>query len=138
MSKIVSRKYLLPFILVASLFFCWGFAHSILDILNKHFQDLLHISKAKSAYIQLVLYGGYFIMAIPAGIIIRRWGYKAGVLTGLLLYGLGALLFVPGEQMMSFHFFLPLHHRLRPDLFGDSRQSVCHRFGRSRYRHLAP
>ena len=106
MSQIVSRKYLLPFILVASLFFCWGFAHSILDILNKHFQDLLHISKAKSAYIQLVLYGGYYIMAIPAGIIIRRWGYKAGVLTGLLLYGLGALLFVPGEQMMSFHFFL--------------------------------
>ena len=106
MSQIVSRKYLLPFILVASLFFCWGFAHSILDILNKHFQDLLQISKADSADVQLVLYGGYFIMAIPAGMIIRRWGYKAGVLTGLLLYGLGALLFVPGERMMSFHFFL--------------------------------
>lgn len=53
-----------------------------------------------------MVYGGYFIMAIPAGIIIRKWGYKAGVLTGLVLYGIGALLFIPGEMIMSFNFFL--------------------------------
>ena len=106
MKSIVTRKYLIPFALVASLFFCWGFAHSILDVLNKHFQNLLEISKTRSALVQAMVYGGYFIMAIPAGVIIRKWGYKAGVITGLILYGIGALLFVPGEQMMSFEFFL--------------------------------
>lgn len=106
MKSIVTRKYLIPFALVTSLFFCWGFAHSILDVLNKHFQNLLEISKTRSALVQAMVYGGYFIMAIPAGVIIRKWGYKAGVITGLILYGIGALLFVPGERMMSFEFFL--------------------------------
>lgn len=106
MKSIVTRKYLVPFALVASLFFCWGFAHSILDVLNKHFQNMLEISKTRSALVQATVYGGYFIMAIPAGGIIRKWGYKAGVITGLILYGIGALLFVPGERMMSFEFFL--------------------------------
>ena len=106
MKSIVTRKYLIPFALVASLFFCWGFAHSILDVLNKHFQNMLEISKTRSALVQAMVYGGYFIMAIPAGVIIRNWGYKAGVITGLILYGVGALLFVPGERMMSFEFFL--------------------------------
>ena len=106
MKSIVTRKYLIPFALVASLFFCWGFAHSILDVLNKHFQNLLEISKTRSALVQAMVYGGYFIMAIPAGVIIRKWGYKAGVITGLILYGIGALLFVPGERMISFEFFL--------------------------------
>ena len=106
MKKIVSRQYLLPFMLIASLFFFWGFAHSILDILNKHYQDAFVISKTRSALVQAMVYGGYFVMAIPAGAIIRKWGYKAGVLTGLVLYGIGALLFLPGERMMSFNFLL--------------------------------
>ena len=108
---------LVPFILITSLFFLWGFAHSILDVLNKHFQDALGITKAKSALVQAVVYGGYFLMALPAGAIIRRWGYRTGVLTGLLLYGIGALLFIPGG--------------LRTDLPGNSRQSVCHGTGRT-------
>ena len=86
------KSFLLPFILITSLFFLWGFAHSILDVLNKHFQDSLSISKTGSALIQAVVYGGYFLMAIPAGKIISRYGYRAGVITGLLLYGIGALL----------------------------------------------
>lgn len=106
MSKIVDKKYLFSFALVASLFFFWGFAHSILDILNKHFQDALVISKWRSALVQAMVYGGYFIMALPAGAIIRKWGYKVGVITGLMLYGIGALLFIPGESLMSFEFFL--------------------------------
>lgn len=106
MSKLVDKKYLFPFALVASLFFFWGFAHSILDILNKHFQDALVISKWRSALVQAMVYGGYFIMALPAGAIIRKWGYKVGVITGLMLYGIGALLFIPGESLMSFEFFL--------------------------------
>lgn len=106
MSKIVDKKSLFSFALVASLFFFWGFAHSILDILNKHFQDALVISKWRSALVQAMVYGGYFIMALPAGAIIRKWGYKVGVITGLMLYGIGALLFIPGESLMSFEFFL--------------------------------
>lgn len=97
---------LVPFILITSLFFLWGFAHSILDVLNKHFQDALGITKTKSALVQAVVYGGYFLMALPAGAIIRRWGYRTGVLTGLLLYGIGALLFIPGGSLQSFGFFL--------------------------------
>ncbi len=108
--KIVQTKdgvsYLLPFILVTSLFFLWGFAHSILDVLNKHFQEVLVISKAKSAMVQAVVYGGYFLMSIPAGIFIRKHGYRMGVILGLLLYALGAFLFVPGSRIMSFQFFL--------------------------------
>ena len=100
------RSFLGPFILIASLFFLWGFAHSILDVLNKHFQDVLVISKARSGLVQATVYGGYFLMALPAGSIIRRWGYRAGIVLGLVLYGIGALMFIPGGRMMSFPFFL--------------------------------
>lgn len=100
------RSYLLPFVLITSLFFLWGFAHSILDVLNKHFQDALSISKTESAMIQAVVYAGYFLMAIPAGKIISRYGYRAGVITGLILYGIGALLFIPGARILTFGFFL--------------------------------
>lgn len=100
------RNYLLPFILITTLFFLWGFAHSILDVLNKHFQETMGVSKTESAFVQAVVYGGYFLMAIPAGMIIRRFGYRVGVITGLLLYGCGALLFIPGGKLLSFPFFL--------------------------------
>ena len=100
------HNYLWPFILVTTLFFLWGFAHSILDVLNKHFQETLHIDKAQSALVQAVVYGGYFLMALPAGWIIRRFGYRTGVIAGLMLYGVGALLFIPGGSIQSFPFFL--------------------------------
>lgn len=96
-----------PFVLVTSLFFLWGLAHSILDVLNKHFQEIMEgVGKTESALVQAVMYGGYFVMALPAGQIIKRYGYRAGVITGLLLYGIGALLFIPGGQLLSFPFFL--------------------------------
>ena len=96
-----------PFVLVTSLFFLWGLAHSILDVLNKHFQETMEgVGKTESALVQAVMYGGYFVMALPAGQIIKRYGYRAGVITGLLLYGIGALLFIPGGQLLSFPFFL--------------------------------
>lgn len=100
------RNYLWPFVLVTTLFFLWGFAHSILDVLNKHFQESMSISKTESAYVQAVVYGGYFLMALPAGAIIKCFGYRAGVLCGLTLYGIGALLFIPGGHLMSYPFFL--------------------------------
>lgn len=100
------RNYLVPFILITSLFFLWGFAHGILDVLNKHFQDAFDMTKTRSALVQAMVYGGYFLMALPAGRIIRRHGYRAGVCTGLALYGVGALLFIPGSVINSFEFFL--------------------------------
>lgn len=101
------KNYLWPFVLVTSVFFLWGLAHSILDVLNKHFQETMDgVGKTESALVQAVMYGGYFVMALPAGQIIKRYGYRAGVITGLLLYGIGALLFIPGGQLLSFPFFL--------------------------------
>ena len=103
---LVKKEYLLPFVLVTSLFFMWGFARAILDVLNKHFQEAMGISLAHSAMIQVMFYLGYFIMAIPAGLFIARNGYRKGVVFGLLLFGIGSLLFIPGEYYMSFNFFL--------------------------------
>ena len=99
-------NYLLPFILVTSLFLLWGFAHSLLDVLNKHFQVILGVSKAQSGFVQAAVYGGYFIMAIPAGIFMKRFGYKKGILLGLFLYAAGALLFYPATQIQEFWAFL--------------------------------
>ena len=69
----------------------WGFAHGILEVLNPHFQESFHISKAMSALTQAAVYGAYFLMALPAGWIIRKWGYRRGVITGLVLFGIGML-----------------------------------------------
>lgn len=104
--KLVSKKYLLPFILITSLFFMWGFARAILDVLNKHFQEELSISITQSTLVQATTYLGYFLMALPAGILITRFGYRRGVVTGLLLFGIGALMFIPGASLMSFPIFL--------------------------------
>ena len=106
MSRLVTKRYLLPFILITSLFFMWGFARAILDVLNKHFQEVLHISIGQSSLIQATTYLGYFLMALPAGVLITRLGYRKGVVTGLLLFALGALLFIPGGLTMSFGMFL--------------------------------
>ena len=103
---LVEKQYIIPFVLLTSLFFLWGFAHAILDVLNKHFQELLAITKAHSALIQVTMYMGFFVMAIPAGLFINRYGYRRGVVFGLLLYGVGSLLFIPGQNLMSFNFFL--------------------------------
>jgi FHS family L-fucose permease-like MFS transporter len=99
-------NYLIPFLLVTSLFFLWGFAHSLLDVLNKHFQEILGVSKAQSGLIQAAVYGGYFFMAIPAGIFMKRFGYKKGILMGLMLYASGAFLFYPAIHIQAFWAFL--------------------------------
>ena len=104
--KITDKRYLVPFVLITSLFFLWGFARAILDVLNKHFQNALHISITHSSLIQVTTYLGYFLMAIPAGIFINKYGYRRGVVFGLLLFGLGSLLFIPGASMGSFYAFL--------------------------------
>ncbi|MEO5907633.1 MAG: L-fucose:H+ symporter permease [Ginsengibacter sp.] len=100
------NNYLFPLILVTSLFFLWGLAYGLLDVLNKHFQETLHIDKARSSFLQMAYFGAYFLMALPAGIFMKRFGYKKGIITGLLLYATGAFLFYPSAQMYSFNFFL--------------------------------
>jgi len=101
-----SKNYLLPFILVTSLFFLWGFAISMLDVLNKHFQQVLSLSKAASTLVQVSTFGAYFLMALPAGYFMKRFGYKKGILAGLFLYALGAFLVFPASQIQSWEFFL--------------------------------
>ena len=100
------HNYLVPFLIISSLFFMWGFAHGILEVLNPHFQESFHISKAMSALTQAAVYGAYFLMALPAGWIIRKWGYRRGMITGLVLFGIGALMFIPGSRINSFYFFV--------------------------------
>src|SRR5512136_172455 len=99
--RLVTREFIVVFILVTSLFFLWGLAHSLLDVLNKHFQDILGITKARSGLVQAALYGGYFIMAVPAGLFMNRLGYKKGIITGLLLYASGAFLFWPATYIQT-------------------------------------
>lgn len=100
--KLTDKRYVVPFVLITTLFFLWGFARAILDVLNKHFQDELHISITQSSLIQVTTYLGYFLMAIPAGIFINRYGYRRGVVFGLTLFGLGALAFIPGNTFSAF------------------------------------
>lgn len=103
---LTNKQYVLPFILVTSLFFLWGFARAILDVLNKHFQNALDISITQSSLVQVTTYLGYFIMAIPAGWYINRHGYRNGVIFGLTLFGIGALLFIPGAEAGTFYAYL--------------------------------
>ncbi len=105
-SSLTNKQYFLPFVLVTSLFFLWGFARAILDVLNKHFQNSLDITITQSSLIQVTTYLGYFLMAIPAGWFINRHGYRRGVVFGLLLFGIGALLFIPGAEAGTFYAYL--------------------------------
>ncbi|MBQ7440527.1 MAG: MFS transporter [Prevotella sp.] len=104
--RLNGQNYLVPFILITVLFFLWGFARAILDVLNKHFQNELNISISQSAMIQVTTYLGYFLMAIPAGLFINKYGYRKGVVFGLLLFGAGSLLFIPEAARGGFYGFL--------------------------------
>lgn len=100
------NKFLLPLILVTSLFFLWGLAYGLLDVLNKHFQESLNITKTRSTLLQAAYFGAYFLVALPAALFMNRYGYKKGIIAGLLLYAAGAFLFYPAAQQSSFNFFL--------------------------------
>lgn len=99
-------SYLKPFALITLLFLLWGFAHGLLDVLDKHFQDTLHVSKAQSGFVQFSLYIGYLVMAYPAGLFMKRYGYKKGIILGLSLFALGAFLFYPAVKIAAFIPFL--------------------------------
>ncbi|WP_277976041.1 L-fucose:H+ symporter permease [Pantoea endophytica] len=94
------------FMLITTLFFMWGVSYGLLDVLNKHFQETLNVTKAQSGLLQAAYFGAYFIVALPAGYFMQRHGYKAGILAGLSLYAIGALLFVPAAMVNDFSVFL--------------------------------
>lgn len=104
--KVVSRKYLVPFILITLLFPLWGFANDITNPLVAAFKTVMEMSNAKAAMIQFAFYGGYATMAIPAALVVKKYSYKRGVLIGLALYATGAFLFYPAARYEMFGFFL--------------------------------
>ena len=105
-SKLVTRSVLVPFILVTSLFFAWGFANDITNPMVKAFSKIFRMSTTDGALVQLAFYGGYFAMAFPAALFIRKYSYKTGILVGLALYACGALLFIPASKTGLYFPFL--------------------------------
>jgi MFS transporter, FHS family, L-fucose permease len=95
-----------PLSLAISCFLVWGLAYGLLDVLNKHFQETLHVGKAQSSWLQMAYFGAYLTMSIPAGWLLQARGYKHGLVSGLLVTAIGALLFVPSAQMASFPAFV--------------------------------
>ncbi|WP_103071301.1 L-fucose:H+ symporter permease [Aquimarina sediminis] len=104
-SPVVSRKVIIPFILITSLFALWGFANAVTDPMVQAFKKVLELSNSQAAWVQMAFYGGYFCMALPASLFIRKYSYKVGILIGLALYAIGALLFYPAAITEQFWFF---------------------------------
>ncbi|KAI8646111.1 major facilitator superfamily domain-containing protein [Parasitella parasitica] len=101
-----TQSFLLPGVLVTTLFFLWGFSYGLLDTLNKHFRNVLGISTTETTYMQVAYFGAYFIMSIPASFISKRFGYKKTIIFGLGLYVIGALCFYPSAANLSYGGFV--------------------------------
>ncbi len=100
------RNHFVTFALISSLFFLWALCNGMIDVMDKHFQELLHLNKRQSAWVQFAHYLGYFLMALPAGWLARRLGYKGGIISGLLLVAAGCLWFIPATGIKEFWAFL--------------------------------
>src|SRR5580658_1295784 len=100
------KNYAFVFMMVTLLFLLWGVCNGMIDILNKHFQDSLHISKMQSAFVQFANYMGYFFMALPSGWLARRFGYKGAIIIGLALVATGAFWFIPATHIGTYWSFL--------------------------------
>lgn len=106
MNKHNKSTLIFPLVLIVSLFFLWGVANNLNDILIGHFRKAFSLTDFASGLVQSAFYLGYFCFAIPAALYMKRFGYKSGVILGLLLYGLGALLFYPAAELYEYRFFL--------------------------------
>src|SRR5499427_7187460 len=93
------KSLVFTFILVSSLFLLWGVCNGMIDVMDKHFQEELGLSKSQSAWVQFAHYLGYFLMSIPAGWLASRLGYKGGIITGLLIVALGGFWFIPATHI---------------------------------------
>lgn len=102
----VKRNYLFPLILVTSLFFFWGFVHNLDPVLIPHLRSAFKLSDLESALVDFSIFIAYFAMALPAGYVMRKWGYKSGIILGLTLFGIGSFLFIPAADTKVYGFFL--------------------------------
>lgn len=100
------NKFLIPFILVTSLFFLWGMAHNLDSILIPHLKKACELNNLQSTLVDTSVFFAYFLMAIPAGMFLKKWGYKSGIIAGLLVFAVGAFLFVPAANARSFSVFI--------------------------------
>lgn len=100
------KNYLVTFALVSSLFLLWGFCNGMIDVMDKHFQEELHLTLAQSAWVQFAHYLGYFLMAMPAGWLASKLGYKGGIIAGLLMVAVGGFWFIPATKIATFPAFL--------------------------------
>src|SRR5574344_2774791 len=100
------KNYLLPFILVSSLFLLWGIANNMTDTLLSAFKRIMSMSDSQTSLIQFAFYGSYFCFALPAALFIRKYSFKAGIILGLILYSLGTMLFFPASKLASYTFYL--------------------------------
>lgn len=103
---VVSKKVLVPFILITSLFALWGFANDITNPMVSAFKKIMELDNFQASLVQLAFYGGYGTMALPAAIFIKKYSYKKGILMGLVLYAVGALLFYPAAVYEQYYYFL--------------------------------
>ena len=140
------QNLVFTFILVSSLFLLWGFCNGMIDVMDKHFQEELGLSKSQSAWVQFAHYLGYFLMSMPAGWLASKLGYKGGIITGLLIVAVGGFWFIPATHInamvhegtvsstTAFVAFLAgvCADRHRADVSGDHRQSLHHGAGRSK------
>ena len=131
------------FVLVSSLFLLWGFCNGMIDVMDKHFQEELGLSKSQSAWVQFAHYLGYFLMSLPAGWLATKLGYKGGIVVGLLIVALGGFWFIPATEINELvhsgrvsanaafvaFFGWGLRHRDRPHVFGNHRQPLHHGAG---------
>lgn len=100
------KGWLFPFILVTSLFFFWGFVHNLDPILIPHLRKAFNLTDLESSLVDSSVFIAYFVMALPAGYIMRKYGYKSGIMIGLILFGIGSLLFVPAANSLQYIYFL--------------------------------
>ena len=136
------KNLMFTFILVSSLFLLWGFCNGMIDVMDKHFQEELGLTKSQSAWVQFAHYLGYFLMSMPAGWLASKLGYKGGIITGLLIVAAGGFWFIPATQSTPGHeAFCPaafpggrVRDRERPHLSGDDGQPVHHGTGRPEIR----
>lgn len=101
-----TKSWLFPFILVTSLFFFWGFVHNLDPILIPHLRKAFNLTDLQSSLIDSSVFIAYFAMALPAGYVMRKYGYKSGILIGLVLFGIGSILFVPAANSLQYVYFL--------------------------------
>ena len=145
------QNLMFTFILVSSLFLLWGFCNGMIDVMDKHFQEELGLSKSQSAWVQFAHYLGYFLMSLPAGVLASKLGYKGGIIAGLLIVAVGGFWFIPATHINAMvHDGTRLaHHRVRgfsggrlrdrhrTDVSGNDRQPVHHGARRSALRRHA-